>query len=148
VGLSQGELELERLYAFLWRSFPEERINLQPVAAHKATATVNLVMKLLLGDMPVQGFPITYTISGTKRHLRSEKLNDKGEPVTFCGYPAYTIRELLERGSIASDNVSTWRRADLCGSCRKAFLALHPVTDQEMAAARRSLAALEESLGD
>lgn len=148
MGLSQAEIELERLYGFLWKSFPAERVNLRPMAAHKATAAVNLVIKLLLGDVPLQGFPITYTISGTKRHLRSEKLNDKGEPLTFCGYPAYTIRELLERGSIASENVATWRRAELCGSCRKAYLALHPVTDEQMVAVRRSLAALEESLGE
>lgn len=146
MGLSQTELELERLYAFLWQSFPTERINLQPTATHKATATVNVVMKLLLGDMPLQGFPICYTITGTKRHLRSEKPNDRGDVVTFCGYQAFTIRELLERGRIDGEQVATWRRAELCASCRKGYLALHPVTDEQMVAARHALTALEAEL--
>jgi hypothetical protein len=103
MGLSTAELEMERLWAFLWRSFPAERVNLQPAVTHKATAAVNLVIKLLLGDIPLHGFPVTYTLTGTKRHLRSDKVNDRGEPVTFCGYPSLTIRELLERGRIDHD---------------------------------------------
>lgn len=148
MGLSQAETELERLYAFLWRSFPAERLNLNPAVAHKATAAVNVVIKLLLSEMPLDGFPICYTLTGTKRHLRSERTNERGELVTFCGFPAMTIRELLERGSIDSDQVATWRRAELCASCAKAYRGLHPVTDEQMAEARRSLSALERSLGE
>jgi hypothetical protein len=148
LGLTPAELALEKLWPFLWENFPDERLSLQPAVAPKAVAAVNVTLKLLHPLEPIGNLEVVYTFTGTKRHLRSRDTNAAGKSLTFCGYEAMTLHDIVEKGSITKDQVRTARTAELCGSCRRSFNKQHPVSRDEMSDARKRLTALEDVLAE